>query len=122
MAQAHGTRYSLKHEPFAAFDLFRKGKRILFEELKDRCARAGITIPFVLHLGEACSVSEVMERLGEKGYHGAIDPAEGAVWRCERKGKVDFLAKYVRPEKVDGIYLENVTDQAPVWNWHPEHL
>jgi len=30
----------------------------------------------------------------------AIDPIEGLVYRVERKGKVDFLAKWVRPDKV----------------------
>jgi hypothetical protein len=39
------------------------------------------------------------------GKHGALEPIEGVMWRVERKGKVDFLCKYVRPDKQDGIYL-----------------
>jgi len=54
--------------------------------------------------------------LGEYGHHGALDPVEGAVWRVERNGKVDFLAKYVRPNKQDGKYFESVTGGATVWN------
>lgn len=34
------------------------------------------------------------------------DKIEGAVWRVERKGVVDFLAKYVRHGKVDGKYID----------------
>ena len=35
----------------------------------------------------------------------AVDPAEGVVYRVESRGVVDFLAKWVQPEKVDGCYL-----------------
>lgn len=121
MAQAHGTRYDLQHEPFVAFDLFREGSRILWDELQTRCSQAEIVTPSVLHHGGSCSVDLAMERLGDRGHHGALDRAEGAVWRCERQGKVDFLAKFVRPEKVDGTYLESISGTAPVWNWHPNN-
>ncbi len=58
-----------------------------------------------------------MATLGTYGFHGALDPVEGVVWRVEHRGKVDFLAKFVRPDKVDGLYLEK---GAPiVWNWRP---
>jgi hypothetical protein len=50
-----------------------------------------------------------MENLGEYGFQGAIDKVEGVVYRVERKGKVDFLCKYVRPDKKDGCYLESET-------------
>jgi hypothetical protein len=33
----------------------------------------------------------------------------------ERRGEVDFLAKYVRPDKVDGKYLGG----EPIWMWRP---
>jgi len=122
LAQAHGTRYLLAHEPFAAFDIFREGKRVLWEELSARCDRAGITTPTVLHLGGPCSVETAMARLGGTGHHGALDPAEGAVWRCERKGEVDFLGKYVRPDKVDGIYLPELRGGEALWNWEPSGM
>jgi hypothetical protein len=57
-----------------------------------------------------------MHLLSESHY-GALDPVEGAIWRIERDGKVDFLVKYVRPEKIDGIYLPEVTGNgATIWN------
>ena len=64
------------------------------------------------------SKKAILEKLEPSG-HGAIDGVEGAVWRVERKGVVDFLGKYVRPDKVDGKYLESVTGQGPVFNWQP---
>ncbi len=33
---------------------------------------------------------------------------------------VDFLVKYVRPDKIDGIYLPEVSGQPPVFNWREE--
>jgi len=57
----------------------------------------------------------------EPSGHGAIDPVEGAVWRCERNGVVDFLGKYVRQDKEDGKYLNGVNgiEREPIYNWNP---
>jgi hypothetical protein len=52
--------------------------------------------------------------------HGAIDPVEGAVWRVERKGSYDFMAKYVRPDKIDGCYLPDISGKEAIWNWRPQ--
>ncbi len=30
---------------------------------------------------------------------------------------VKMLAKYVRPDKVDGAYLPEQSGKEPVWNW-----
>jgi hypothetical protein len=112
---AHGTRYLLQHEPFVAFDIMREAKRAPWSEVAERTKGKFVT-PFVAHIGGALSIPEAMERLGEFGRHGALDPIEGAMWRVERKGAVDFLAKYVKPGKVDGAYLESVTGLPAVWN------
>lgn len=68
----------------------------------------------------AVPLTEALKTLGAMGYHGALDEAEGVVYRVERKGKVDFLAKYVRPSKVAGCYLPEVSGNAAVWNWRPK--
>ena len=34
--------------------------------------------------------------------------------------RVDFLAKYVRSDKVDGCLLPENTGRPAVWNWRPE--
>jgi hypothetical protein len=49
--------------------------------------------------------------------HGAVDPIEGVVYRVERKGSVEFLAKFVRPDKQVVSYLREVSVPPNVWNW-----
>ena len=120
LAQAHGTIYKLAHDPFVAFDLMRGEQRANFEEFRTRVTAAGFVTPHVLSVGPPLSIEAAMAALGEKGFHGAVDPVEGAVWRIERKGEVDFLCKYVRPDKKDGCYLPELSNTAPIWNWRPE--
>ena len=50
----------------------------------------------------------------------AGEEREGAVWRVERRGGYDFLAKFVRPSKVDGAYLPELSGEAPIWLWQPD--
>ncbi len=76
-------------------------------------------IPHLVHKGQALGVDAAFERLGTHGCHGAIDENEGIIWRVQRRGQVDFLVKYVKPHKVDGIYLPEISGQGPVWNWYP---
>ena len=116
--QAHSTRYDLKHEPFVVFDLMIGQERLPYDEFLKRVN--GLVVPHLIHRGQAISVKEVMEKLGDYGFHGAIDKVEGAVWRIERKTKngikVDFLCKYVRPEKKDGIYLPEQSGKEAIYN------
>ena len=119
LAQAHGTRYNLPHEPFVVFDVFREKKRISREEMIDRFGQKFITPSLISAFGPK-SIEEVLNYLDNTGsQHGATDPVEGAVWRVERNGEVDFLAKYVRPEKEDGIYLPEQNGGEDYWNWRP---
>jgi len=130
LAQAHGTRYNLIHEPFVAFDLMVEDRRLPYDEFIDRIAPGDFTVPMLLHRGDSLGIQSAMHLLGGRGHHGAIDPPEGCIWRVERdrlvdrhsgrrKRVVDFLVKYVRPDKVDGYYLESVSGEGPVWNWRP---
>jgi hypothetical protein len=118
LAQAHGTRYALTHEPFVAFDIMRNGhERATYDEVLDR-TRCRLVMPQLI-AENPITVEGAMFHLGRRGWHGALDPAEGCVWRVERDGKVDFLAKYVRPDKVDGCYLPEVSGKEAIWNWKP---
>lgn len=130
LMQAHGTRYELKHEPFVAFDLMRGAERAIYEELLTRVAAADFVTPHLVHRGGPLGVEEVMRRLGTYGFHGALDPAEGAVWRVERNDlirpnagerrlRVDFLRivgrilkKSLAPEDALGV---------PGREWVPAH-
>lgn len=130
LLQAHGTKYKLRHEPFVAFDIMQGKSRAIYNEVFDRL-RGHFTMPYTVHIGGSLNIEDAMLMLGEFGGHGAIDPIEGAVWRVERNAvvnpgingerqwKVDFLAKYVRHDKNDGMYLPEVTGLPAVWNEIP---
>ena len=121
LMEAHGTIYNLPHDPFVAFDIIRGTERALAADVASRCEEVGIITPRVIHVGGALSIEEMLTVLEPSG-HGATEEVEGAVWRVERKGIVDFLGKYVRPEKVDGKYLNGVggVEREPIYNWRPD--
>lgn len=126
LAQAHGTRYALPHEPFVAFDLMRGAVRAPFDtSLRSFMAVAdmgGFVVPRLIHRGGAFAIGHALEEIRVSG-HGAIDPVEGAVWRVERRGVFDFICKYVRPDKKDGRYLpgcDGSESSVEVWNWRPQ--
>ncbi len=119
LALAHGTIYDLPHEPFVAFDLTRSGKRVPYDELVERAARVGLTTPFLVHDGGSLPLTEALDLLGDRGQHGAQEPVEGLVYRVERKGRFDFMAKYVRNDKVDGKYLSDISGLPEYWHWIP---
>lgn len=131
LALAHGTRYRLLHEPFVAFDLMVDARRLPFVEFGERVSAGAFMLPSLIRAGNPLSVDAAMRSIGMYGAHGALDPVEGAVWRVERnrlidrrrggerRRVVDFVVKWVRPDKVDGCYLPEVTGQEPVWNWWP---
>lgn len=120
LMEAHGTRYNLPHEPFVAFDILIGNTRAIAADVASRCAAVEITTPRVLHVGGALSIEDMLAKLEPSG-HGALEDVEGAVWRMERKGAVDFLGKYVRQEKVDGKYLDGIggVKREPIYNWRP---
>jgi len=130
LAQAHSTRYDLPHEPLVVFDIMTKMERLPFVQFQERIMKCDFTWPNTVWIGSGMplSVKEAMNRVKDSR-HGAIDEVEGAVWRIERnkiinkqgerKLIVDYLAKYVRPDKVDGIYLPDCSGSEIVWNWKP---
>jgi len=119
LAQAHGTRYQLRHDPFVVFDVFTGDQRWPYDAMQAAINTHGLIATHLLSDGPPVSIDRAMSLLGEYGHHGAIDPAEGVVWRVEHDGKVDFLAKYVRPGKVDGSYLSSISGKPDIWNWPP---
>ena len=128
LMQAHSTKYTLTHEPFVVFDLMVGDKRLPYDEFVRRITEAKLTAPYLIHRGEALSVEEAMKKLGKFGFHGATDEVEGVMYRIElthdprnhkKPRQVEFMCKYVRPEKKDGIYLmdENGKELPPIFNW-----
>jgi hypothetical protein len=122
MLVAHGTKYILPHEPFIAFDIMVGAERITFDELTERIKPFEIIQPKLISRGEPLSIVDALKAVEVSG-HGAIDSVEGCVWRVERnalnkhtgerKWTVDFLVKYVKQDKIDGLYL---SDDSPVYN------
>ena len=123
MLVAHGTKYKLPHEPFVAFDIITGNDRVTYDEFSERTKPFNFILPQLISKGEPLSIEMAMQLI-DVNYHGALDPIEGCVWRVERnnlidkhsgvrKWAVDYLVKYVRPDKVDGIYLK---DENPVYN------
>ena len=119
LAQAHGTLYELPHEPFVVFDFTRNGKRLLWDDAASLARAASFTTPRILSDGAPLSIEQALIEISYSG-HGAIEAVEGAVWRVERKGAFDFLAKYVRADKRDGKYLPEINGGSAVWHWQPE--
>lgn len=119
LAQAHGTRYDLPNEPFVAFDIMQGTARLPYESFSRRvCGK--FVIPRLLSYGSrSMTIADALELLEDRSHHGAIDDIEGVVYRVERCGEVDFLAKYVRQDKVDGRYLPEISGHPAVWNWRP---
>jgi hypothetical protein len=124
LALAHGTIYKLHHEPFVAFDLFepkdddKHGRRVTFGELVNRLDNKFV-LPNVISQGNTPRDINYVLKAIETSAHGAEGPAEGSVWRVERQGEVNFLAKYVRHDKEDGCYLPDLGKHKPIWNWKP---
>jgi hypothetical protein len=116
LAMAHGTVYRLAC-PFVAFDIIEGKQRIPHDEARHLFKANGIEAAAVVHDGAPIAVDDALAILGEYGRHGAAEPIEGAVWRVERKGEFDFIAKYVRPDKQDGKYLPNVSNEPAIWCW-----
>lgn len=138
LMQAHSIRYDLLSTickrsiaPFFVFDLMTGHSRAPWEEVVGRAAPTFHVVPVVGN-GDPispdtakCKMRRLTDRLnalrGEEFYDpcGALEPVEGFVWRVERDGQFDFMAKWVRPDKVDGKYLG---DHKTVWNITPEQL
>jgi hypothetical protein len=88
-------------------------KRTLYSEFSERVLKYDFILPRLIHKGDAISVKDI-EPLLDMSIHGPLEEVEGAIWRVERKGKVDFLVKYVRHSKRDGKYLNmDVLNELP---------
>lgn len=119
LALAHGTIYDLsEREPYCIFDIFNGGKRIPACEAEGRVLVNELRyVPVIFMAPFAISVESVMRNLGEKGHYGAKDGTEGAVWRVERCGETQIVAKYIYKNKEPGKYLPEISGRSPIWLW-----
>lgn len=125
LAQAHGTRYDLSDgfDPFVPFDLFIGSIRQPYFALMQYCNHNNLWYAPVIYIGFGIghAVEDALYKLGETGSYGALELAEGCVWRWERTDPKFpiMMAKFVRPEKEPGKYLEGTTGKEAIWNWRP---
>lgn len=119
MLQAHGTIYDVVHpdDLFVAFSIIGPRGRIPYDEFAARVDVAGIRRAHVISDGPAVSQVQAVRELGDRGFHGAREQPEGAVWVLETRGEFNCIAKHVIPEKVDGKYLSSITGAPEIWNY-----
>lgn len=107
LLQAHGMKYKIEGDPILFFDYFTpNNERILQSDLRQITSKYGLNMPRLLSEGEPITVNELLPilNLKTKGFESEENP-EGIVYRVERRGKVDFLAKWVRHDFPTGKYL-----------------
>ncbi len=122
LLQAHGTRYRFYHEPYMVHDIFNEAhdSRLAYRSLQERILPGQFLTPELLYVGASgISIREAGKLLGHSGFLGALDGAEGMVWRIERRNRQPMLVKFVRPEFTAGQFmfaLGRPTRPEPYWN------
>jgi len=126
LIQAHGIQYEIKSEPIVFFDFFTpENQRIIQSDLELITIDYDLPLPRKIHKGDPISVNELLPILNYKvpiqsiGID-SIEMPEGMVFRCERKGKVDFLAKWVRKDFPVGRFIIDKEEHELTWNQKPE--
>lgn len=120
ITMAHGTIYKPMVVPFVPFDLMTGEKRLPHDLMHEVAAASGLLPAHVISDGPPLSIEAALAAIAEGGFHGAEDGVEGCVWRCERQGEFDFIAKFVRHDKQDGKYFARFTGNPPIYFWRPE--
>lgn len=121
LLQAHGLKYWIENEPFVAFDIFTsENERLCYSEFEGRVSLV-FNLPRILwRRNEASQIWAMMSELSRNSTHPITshEIPEGLIYRVERNGKVDFLAKFVRNDFVPGSYLPETSGQSEVFNFN----
>ncbi len=118
LLQAHGIFYNIKNDPIIFFDLFVNGnKRAVNHELETRALKFDLPLARKLHEGSSVSVTDLLPILNKKTEDiESVGMPEGIIYRIERKGKVDFLAKWVRSDFEAGKFCINKEQSELIYN------
>lgn len=118
LIQSHGLIYQIYGDPIVFFDYFNdKNERLAFKELELKVKKYGLKLPRKLHEGLPISVDELLPILNQKTDSIKSDELpEGMVYRVERKGNFDFLAKFVRHDFETGKYIIGFNENNLTWN------
>lgn len=117
--QAHGLKYEIADEPFVVFDFFEGKRRLCYAEFCEVAERCNFSTPRLLGIGNcAFPILEMLEKSQNQNLEliRSIEHPEGLVYRIERKGEVDFLAKFVRSDFVPDCFLPEFSGQPEVFN------
>jgi len=122
LAQVHSLEYQLLH-PFVSFDIFNpNNKRTSHGELVTRTTKTDVLTPRIILQGESSfPIEESLKILNIRThYHSVIckEQPEGMVYRVERKGEFDFMAKWVRDDFEAGRYCIGIEKENLKWNYH----
>lgn len=117
--QVHSLRYNIDdYRPFVPFDLFdSNNRRLPFNDFYNRVDPYFETARLI-HQGRPLLIDVAMKALRKPHLHSVrcIDDPEGLVYRVERKGEVDFLAKYVRSDFVPGLHIIGKKEAEFIYN------
>ncbi len=116
LVMAHGTIYPRVTNPYQVFDLFKKGKRLNYQDAHAEFNKHGLeSVPLLYEGKQAVSIDAALELASKYSTE-----SEGVVYRLEifskNLGKYvpSLIAKVVRMEKEDGKYLK---ESKPIWMW-----
>ena len=125
LLQAHGIKYLIPDEPFVAFDYFEGDARLNYADFQLKIQPYDFSIPQLVAFGHsAFAINDCVERQISSfgGWIKSEGLPEGLIYRVERKGKLDFIAKYVRSDFEPGIYLPEISGNPVVWNFDTDLL
>lgn len=118
LIKSHGLKYSIVGDPIVFFDIFNNNnERYGYDYLKNKCDIHGLNTPRLLHRGSSISTDKIECKLNNKtDTIRSEEKPEGMVYRVERKGSVDFLAKWVRSDFTPGKYIIGKEESEQVFN------
>lgn len=111
MTKPHGIKYKIENDPIVFFDLFdESNNRILYDDFWSRVNfEHNLPVARLLHSGDPVKVEELIPELNKKTKSiESEDYPEGMVYRLEMRGRVLFLAKWVRHDFKPGKYFETI--------------
>lgn len=109
--QASGIKYKLMGEPFVAFDYVnQKNERYPYSISYRLLTKIRIQFVRILHaFNRPADFQHCLDKLNSRDirFYSESKP-EGMVFRVERKGKFDFIAKWVRGDFEPGKFLPGI--------------